>query len=1106
MKIRKFGVLLASVMAGVCAFAATIIPFSGKTASAEGSYDAAQLITGIDTATEATVTAGDSKSAFVYTEVRGDTATLSDTVQATRSGILVTPNDTTVGYSGTINGTFKGDTKIDFSFPGDTVWGSHYKYSNAYGRYMALGAQPEGYFVFTFTDAVDTAKSFSVHIWRNRINSAGGTCAQVTSNKADGSVDKIVCVTTNANGGALRDNQWHYDTPKSHTPFGADAYADIDGNNYDSYIELKYDENGKLNVLMPTMYTFPQVTTMAVFDGTSAVNTTNKEYGLPEMPFVNGYTVTFESRTAAVSNSQFLLNNKAPSIPVRFEKITTGGVETNLASATLESEPAFVSADYSQITNLSAPTYAATYVVENNVTVLAPVGTDGDGNGVDITAETTVTVEKDGVVIEKNVGDVLDEVGAYKISYEYNGQNKSVEFTVYADYANIKDTPVTIAVKGEYPSGALVGDSIPVYGGTFTYDAEEYAAIPAQTVASVKVNGVAVSGLYTFETAGTYTLTYEAIADNAAVESNVKEYVIEVAESGFNTANLISLSGGNATVVSGHIGAGSSVHNGVLVTPIDTQTSYEGAINGTFSGDTRVDFSFPGETTRTPNNAGFAGAKGHFIFRVEDASDPDVFFEIGMIRNNLAGSNASGTSPYVRYNGNDYTFYNSKQDVQFRYDTTYGPVFGMDDYKYENNTWYNGEKAGQDIESYFKLEYDENGVLRVKMLIAKYRNRVGDEAKFEEIVLAVFDGVPFTMNANAEKPVYYTLPLMPFENGYKISFRSVLDAKTQSTPDTIVPFKLEKITTDDGTVTDLSAAILSNAPVWALGGGSTPDGGGTVPMPTPDTATINSVALRIDGSLNLMLDATAAEGYTIDAVKALYRGNEYTLSADDSGKYIFSEITPQYLDENVTFMVVAGGRTVYASTSISQYLTWLKDNGTTDEEKAVAVALENYGAAAEAFVGAEGAVAPTLDEVDQSAITSAKGSTATEGATVVIKSANLYFDNTVGIGVKFDMGETALEGAEIRAFVNGRKYGYESGAFTGVEGTVYSVTFMNVSPVNFDEVITIGVYDAEGNLISNEVTYSVNSYAKNVVSTAADYNLTMALYLYGEAVKAYAAV
>ncbi len=1048
---RKLGIFLASLVAGVCAFAAVILPFTGKTtASAEGTYDASQLITLADGV--GIVQAGHTGS--------GSTA---------HKGILVTPTDTTAKYSGSINGTFKGDTRVDFSFP---------------------GTHDGGHFVFTISAADDPSKSFNIGLIKYNnfaFNSVGYVEYDGKYYQYNGSAYTGGNYQYDRTGyPALGQDEYVYTTDKSKPSYQAGYTGAVD-----SYFFLDYDDEGILNVKMIRVannQSVPQEVTLAKFDGAEAF-AAGSTWGLPEMPFNKGYKISFSS---VLETKTLATTTKIRSF--KLEGITTGGTEYVFDTETLTAEPAFVSADYSESITMSLPDYKSVYIVAELPAVLAPVGTNSAGELADITANTTVTVTKDGVELEKTVGDTLGEVGEYEITYSYDGQILKATFSVYEDYANIKDTPVTIKVNGEYPSGALVGDSILVYGGTFTYDAEEYATIPAQTVAGVKVNGVAVSGLYTFEKADTYTLTYEAIADNAEVESNVKEYVIVVTESGFKAANLISLSGGNATVVGGHIGAGSSVHNGVLVTPIDTQTSYEGAINGTFRGDTRVDFSFPGETTMTPNKAGYAGANGHFIFRVEDASNPDVFFEIGMIRNKFVSSNHNGTSLYVRYDGKDYTYYNGNKDVQFRYDVVNGPVFGMDNYKYDNSDWYNGEKAGQDIESYFKLDYDENGVLSVKMLIAKYRNRVDDEAKFEEIVLAVFDGVPFTKDATAEKPVYHTLPLMPFESGYKISFRSVLDVKTQCTPDTIVPFKLEKITTNDGTVTDLSAAILSEAPVWALDGGS-----------TPDTATINSVALRIDGSLNLMLDATAAEGYTIDAVKALYRDNEYTLSADDSGKYIFSEITPQYLDEKVVFSVVAGGKTINREYSIAQYLAYLKETYADDAKTmAVVEALENYGEAAKAYLGFEGATAPELASVDQSAIENKKGLTEYEGKAVAIKSANLYFDSTVGIGVKFDVGENSIEGMRVHITVNGKSYYIASEHFTLVEGTTYSVTFMNVSATDFDDMITVKVQDAESATVSGIATYSINSYAASVKDTASDFNLAMAVYLYGQAVNAYA--
>ncbi len=396
----------------------------------------------------------------------------------------------------------------------------------------------------------------------------------------------------------------------------------------------------------------------------------------------------------------------------------------------------------------------------------------------------------------------FSEVGDYTLTYtavdgRSNGAGDNQithEFRVVSAYEDLKGESLKIDVSAKYADATIVNLDNPVYPATFTFvNRPEVFPLPVAKIEIVNGNGEVVQSYekleevaqYAFTKEGTYTIRYIAILDNDSETTNVVEFEIEVYKKGFNNAQIIEMTSGNATVISGDKKTGTTnteaVHNGILVRPADASDYYKGKILGEFSGDTRVDFSFPGNTLT--NNA---SNPGHFIFTVSEVDNPGNSFKIGFTQSTIT-PNGTGTAPYVEYSGGMISYLNGIYSG-YRYECQKTSSFGQDDY------------AG---ESYFLLKYVD-GKLNVIL-----------STTTGELKLAVFDG---TKEEGLDKTEgRYGLPLMPFENGYEISFEcSSYDPQKRTNPHPAVAFKLEGITTG-GSETTFESAVVEHFPSWYSG-------------------------------------------------------------------------------------------------------------------------------------------------------------------------------------------------------------------------------------------------------------------------------------------------
>lgn len=179
---------------------------------------------------------------------------------------------------------------------------------------------------------------------------------------------------------------------------------------------------------------------------------------------------------------------------------------------------------------------------------------------------------------------------------------------------------------------------------------------------------------------------------------------------------------------------------------VENEGNYSASINGIFTGNTRIDFSFLGTE---------GGFDGDFTFRITDAKDDTKYFDIYQYKANWS------TTTYVIYSGQwrntcywDATEISTEQNWG---DDKWmgGPNFGVDESaaNYRSNS------------GYISLEWEED-VLEVHQYLAHDGS---------DKLITKFDG---TDKVQSGENCTYGLPKLSFSDGYKISFSSGKDFGT----------------------------------------------------------------------------------------------------------------------------------------------------------------------------------------------------------------------------------------------------------------------------------------------------------------------------------------
>lgn len=227
----------------------------------------------------------------------------------------------------------------------------------------------------------------------------------------------------------------------------------------------------------------------------------------------------------------------------------------------------------------------------------------------------------------------------------------------------------------------------------------------------------------------------------------------------------------------------------------------------------------------------------------------------------------------------------------------------------------------------------------------------------------------------------------------------------------------------------------------------------------------------------------------------------------------FTDLTPYEMDADVTVTYYAGEEVLYTyDYSVLDYCSYKLQNDSNILLKTALYDMLAYGAAAQVANGQEvGAdlqtalntyascgttAAPTL--ANKSALTGEEGS-------VKWLSAGLNLKDAVTLRLKFSAAST--EGLVLKLTSNGKTWSITKFEAVENEQGSYYAYFNGLNPAQMRDVLTGEFFDAEGNAVSNKLTYSVESYAAiiNAGSYTAEMKaLTKALMTYADSVYTWA--
>ena len=277
------------------------------------------------------------------------------------------------------------------------------------------------------------------------------------------------------------------------------------------------------------------------------------------------------------------------------------------------------------------------------------------------------------------------------------------------------------------------------------------------------------------------------------------------------------------------------------------------------------------------------------------------------------------------------------------------------------------------------------------------------------------------------------------------------------------------------------------------------------------TAKFDSASLTIGTDLTMNYYATVDGAYTDLKAQFTVAGDVIEVDGEyDSTKnrYVFSlALPPQCMADNISAVLLSGETEIawVNSYSVRDYAINTLNTTTSNELKALLYELLRYGAAAQQYTGyntgdlaTAGVSLPAAADVnatDAYTLTNHITNGTADDYPVYIKAVGVRFENVNKIYVKFN---ATAENVSVRISRGGVE----------VETIALNDTILYTNEIYataFDEVFTFEVFVGETK--TQTLTYSVNSYVANRAatgSTDAMTDLAKALYLYGEAAKAYA--
>jgi len=249
-----------------------------------------------------------------------------------------------------------------------------------------------------------------------------------------------------------------------------------------------------------------------------------------------------------------------------------------------------------------------------------------------------------------------------------------------------------------------------------------------------------------------------------------------------------------------------------------------------------------------------------------------------------------------------------------------------------------------------------------------------------------------------------------------------------------------------------------------------------------------------------------------------------------NGRYNFKfdEGTPKHMGDAVVAYIVTEcegqilkGTPVTYSVKTYCDIVLSQTSASYDKLKRLCVDLLHYGAAAQVYANykldelvnshlteeqlAYGSDQTTIPEL--SFIQDLGGQNTDPVGPVLWKGAALNLGDSVVIKISFTTSDANLEGYKVVMTCGEKHWTVTDFTYDNAKQR-YDVLFNQLNPSMMRESVTFVVYDAEGNPISNVLTYSIQTYAYQVHATASMpeslKNLVYAMIKYGDSAKVYA--
>ncbi len=421
-------------------------------------------------------------------------------------------------YSGKINGVFRSneDSKVEFLMP---------KTSSAAANDLNV--------TFTIEDAVDASKYFEITYYRATHLTKGRTTA-------------VVVKYVDENG----ETQYRSSSNRYTSPFA--IYTEMDPDLPDYEVSATLPEAGQeylsgcfelswegdvLNVKAPIVSDERSVRyhvfgTLAKFDGTTAVNSATKSYGLPKISFPNGYRIRFSSAT----NQSILLTDVAGTALGESFAPTEPAWHTrnnNIVLIELEEE---IAKKYPANYGVAIP--SASYTYNGVVSAVEKIELkQGNGQYETISAGTRS----------------FAEVGTYTVRYTAINGGDGVGNVQEYSFTVVPQSEFSVSIEG----GGTAYASYPVNYPVEIFDAK-YLFIDDELIAVERIElkkgdeayKTIRAGEMSFSEPAIYTLRYTAI-NGALYANNVKEFTFEIKA---QNAYPVSINGGGTEFSSYPVG------------------------------------------------------------------------------------------------------------------------------------------------------------------------------------------------------------------------------------------------------------------------------------------------------------------------------------------------------------------------------------------------------------------------------------------------------------------------------------------------------------------------------------------------------------------------